>query len=265
MLGKVDPALLKELKSKRKRAKATEYEHKEPAVRHVLERKRCPRCERMIPVVEYESHQLAHATEIVPGLYLGGERNATNLKEMEDRLGITHVLNVAWECANSYPNKFNYKKIDLDDNAREALLPHLRATADHIGEYSLFFPTHTHTPFTVPPLDGLPHADKILSEGGKILVHCVQGMSRSASVIISYLMLKRGMKLKDAHEHVKGRRSIIRPNEGFVQQLIQLEREVLGKVSAGLEDFFPALQKKMDSEEAAVDAALAALMKSCML
>ena len=52
-----------------------------------------------------------------------------------------------------------------------------------------------------------------------------EGVSRSASVVISYLMFKRMFKSYQASlEHVKSRRSVVEPNTGFVKQLLQFER-----------------------------------------
>ena len=49
--------------------------------------------------------------------------------------------------------------------------------------------------------------------------HCAAGVSRSASILIAYLMREKKMKYQEAHDFVKSKRSIIIPNSGFVQQL----------------------------------------------
>jgi atypical dual specificity phosphatase len=58
-------------------------------------------------------------------------------------------------------------------------------------------------------------ADKIndvAKRNSASLVHCVAGISRSASIVLAYLMKYLRMKLKDAHSFVKSRRPLIRPN-----------------------------------------------------
>lgn len=45
-----------------------------------------------------------------------------------------------------------------------------------------------------------------------MLIHCFAGMSRSATIMIAYLMKKIRVRCDDARDIVKGRRSIIRPN-----------------------------------------------------
>ena len=42
---------------------------------------------------------------------------------------------------------------------------------------------------------------------GSVLVHCVQGVSRSASVILAFLMAEKGMSLTDALAHCR----VVRP------------------------------------------------------
>ncbi|KAI9587375.1 hypothetical protein GQX74_003221 [Glossina fuscipes] len=55
--------------------------------------------------------------------------------------------------------------------------------------------------------------------GGKILIHCNAGISRSPSVVIAYLMHYRGMDFQTAYKYVKTKRPCIQPNEGFLIQL----------------------------------------------
>ncbi|CAD5123333.1 unnamed protein product [Dimorphilus gyrociliatus] len=74
-------------------------------------------------------------------------------------------------------------------------------------------------------------ADKIHDvgrNGGKTLVHCVAGVSRSSSICIAYLVKYNSMSLREAYFYVKEKRCIIRPNIGFFKQLIQYEKVVRG-------------------------------------
>ena len=63
--------------------------------------------------------------------------------------------------------------------------------------------------------------ERIVNDGGVVLVHCVKGISRSASLIIAYLIIKKRMTLQQSILMMKKKRSIA-PNEGFMQQLIEL-------------------------------------------
>jgi hypothetical protein len=52
-----------------------------------------------------------------------------------------------------------------------------------------------------------------------VLVHCFKGVSRSASIIIAYIMRERKILYKEAMPIVKSARRCIWPNAGFVEQL----------------------------------------------
>lgn len=59
-----------------------------------------------------------------------------------------------------------------------------------------------------------------------MLVHCWAGVSRSTTIVISFLMAEHGMSLNDATEHVRKQRWFINPNPGFKNQLKRYEREL---------------------------------------
>merc|ERR1719373_809142 len=61
-----------------------------------------------------------------------------------------------------------------------------------------------------------------------VLVHCVQGISRSASVVIFYLMKYELMSLREAFEKTKKCRPIIEPRPEFLDQLGQFECDARG-------------------------------------
>lgn len=58
---------------------------------------------------------------------------------------------------------------------------------------------------------------------GGVLVHCYAGVSRSASVVIAYLIWKYNMTFNDAFNYLINVRPIINPNIGFVKQLINFQ------------------------------------------
>ena len=58
-----------------------------------------------------------------------------------------------------------------------------------------------------------------LAEGGRVLVHCKMGISRSASVSISFLMKEYEWNLETALYKVKTARTIVSPNKSFVKQV----------------------------------------------
>ncbi len=68
-------------------------------------------------------------------------------------------------------------------------------------------------------------------------MHCAAGRSRSATLIIAYLMKSRRMSLRDAIYVVRLARPMIKPNLGFFQQLCRFEKDLLGSKSCDITDF----------------------------
>lgn len=72
--------------------------------------------------------------------------------------------------------------------------------------------------------------------GGKnVLVHCHAGRSRSASIVLAYMIDDSSMDLFSAYKHLKEKRSEIQPNPGFWRQLqkfdkIHQRRRPLGEI-----------------------------------
>lgn len=77
-------------------------------------------------------------------------------------------------------------------------------------------------------------ADRIAREarrGGKTVVHCMAGISRSATMVLAYLVKHHGMSLSAAYEYVLSIRPCIHPNTGFWRQLIAYEEARRGRRS----------------------------------
>ncbi|XP_040276151.1 dual specificity protein phosphatase 18 [Bufo bufo] len=70
---------------------------------------------------------------------------------------------------------------------------------------------------------------EVEAAGGRTLVHCAAGVSRSPTLCLAYLMKYHGLNLLAAHVHLKRLRPIIRPNIGFWRQLIAYELHLFGK------------------------------------
>lgn len=66
---------------------------------------------------------------------------------------------------------------------------------------------------------------------GRILVHCAVGVSRSATLVLAYLMLYHSLTLVEAIKKVKDHRGII-PNRGFLRQLLALDRRLRKRLEA---------------------------------
>ncbi|XP_027757155.1 dual specificity protein phosphatase 1 isoform X1 [Empidonax traillii] len=138
--------------------------------------------------------------EILPFLYLGSAYHASR-KDMLDALGITALINVSANCPNHFEGHYQYKSIPVEDN--------------HKADISSWFN------------EAIDFIDSVKNDGGRVFVHCQAGISRSATICLAYLMRTNRVKLDEAFEFVKQRRSIISPNFSFMGQLLQFESQVL--------------------------------------
>ncbi|KAM4883564.1 dual specificity protein phosphatase 26 [Sylvia borin] len=158
-----------------------------------------------------------HADEVWPGLYLGDQcplpavprRDiASNRRELL-QLRITHVLNASHCCwrggAGYYEGTgIRYLGIEAHDSPSFDMSPYFYPAADFIHQ--------------------------ALNEG-RILVHCAVGVSRSATLVLAYLMIRHHMPLVEAIKTVKDHRGII-PNRGFLRQLVALDNALRLKRSS---------------------------------
>jgi atypical dual specificity phosphatase len=75
-------------------------------------------------------------------------------------------------------------------------------------------------------------AEGVATTSGAVLVHCVAGVSRSASVVVAYLVVKHGLPLAEAVARAKAARPVVHPNEGFWRALVDIEAEARGGVNS---------------------------------
>lgn len=174
------------------------------------------------------------ATRIAGRMYLGGHTDAMDQRELLRR-GITRVLNLAAECpvvatsAQQQQAPASPKSSGVPTPLIETL--HIPLT-DHSDE------------------DIASHFDEALgfvrgalSEGRGVLVHCRVGVSRSATIVLAFLMrygpigavcpgttptgpdAAGPLSYDEAFHFVKQRRPLVSPNLGFILSLHALRTE----------------------------------------
>jgi protein-tyrosine phosphatase len=70
--------------------------------------------------------------------------------------------------------------------------------------------------------------DDEINNNGCVLVHCWAGISRSVCCTIAYLMTCKNKSYLDAWRMVFHKREFVNMNDGFVEQLAQLEIKLYG-------------------------------------
>ncbi|XP_065150457.1 dual specificity protein phosphatase 19b [Paramisgurnus dabryanus] len=129
---------------------------------------------------------------IRPFLLLSSQDAAHDIDTLK-KYKVTHVLNVAYGVENAFPQLFTYKTVTILD------LPETDITS--------YFP------------DCFEFINQASQQGGVLLVHCNAGVSRSASVVIGFLMSQDKLSFEEAFSTVKSARPYIQPNPGFMNQL----------------------------------------------
>ncbi|EDV22942.1 uncharacterized protein TRIADDRAFT_14780, partial [Trichoplax adhaerens] len=131
--------------------------------------------------------------EILPFLYLGCAEHSSSKSVLEE-LNITAILNVTKNCPNYFEDSLDYKNIPIDDSLN--------------ADIQKWFD------------DAVGFIAKVRSLHGKVLVHCVGGVSRSATICIAYLVHAYSYSVNQAYDYVKKKRPIISPNLNFMGQLM---------------------------------------------
>lgn len=167
-------------------------------------------------LLNHGSVAYAHVNEVWPNVYIGDEQTAKGKYKLKE-LGITHILNAAegsWNSVDTGASYYSdmdivYYGVEAEDTTTFDLSQYFYSAASLI--------------------------EKTLSDPeNRLLVHCVMGRSRSATLILAYLMICQNMTVVDAIEHVKKRRRII-PNGGFLKQLRELDMQLMEKRQAQAE------------------------------
>eukprot|EP00798_Chlamydomonas_sp_ICE-L_P028894 gene28894-32087_t len=138
-------------------------------------------------------------SKITESLFLSGDAVAKSWELLQENK-VSHVVNcVGFICEEYFKDKgLQYRTYFLQDTPAEDIL-------------SILY-------------DAFEFIDNATSQGGRVLVHCSQGVSRSATIVIGYLMWKTGATYDDAFATVKAARGVTNPNIGFCCQLLQWQK-----------------------------------------
>jgi protein-tyrosine phosphatase len=148
-----------------------------------------------------ESSKKFEADEIEPGLFLGSFAAASNADELSAQQ-IGCVLSIGISLGN-ISGLLDYDRFIIADDPQSDL--------------KQFFDR------------GITFIERNLQRNEKVLVHCLAGISRSATIVAAYLIKKYKINADQALSIIAQRRRIIDPNSGFRKQLAQFASEQLLK------------------------------------
>jgi len=101
-------------------------------------------------------------THVVDNIYLGSAFNAATYDTLK-KFNIKVIMNATSEISNYYPRDFSYIRYELYDNNKHSIKKYLEKSFNDIKYHQ----EHTN---------------------GNILIHCFMGASRSASIVLYYLI-----------------------------------------------------------------------------
>uniref|UniRef100_A0A8C7EMZ8 Serine/threonine/tyrosine interacting like 2 n=2 Tax=Neovison vison TaxID=452646 RepID=A0A8C7EMZ8_NEOVI len=144
--------------------------------------------------------------EVWPNVFIAEKSVAVNKGRLK-RLGITHILNAAHGTGVYTGPEFytgleiQYLGVEVDDFPEVDISQHFRKAAEFLDE-------------------------ALLTYRGKVLVSSEMGISRSAVLVVAYLMIFHNMAVLEALLTVRRKRAIY-PNDGFLKQLRELNEKLM--------------------------------------
>jgi protein-tyrosine phosphatase len=134
-------------------------------------------------------------TNIIHTIYLGNKHNAHDDVFIKDN-NIKYIINITLDIPNKY-NNITYYNYNIEDSCDDDIQKYFNDITSIINN----------------------------NKNNNILVHCRVGKSRSATVILAYLMKYENMTLKQSLDFVKSKKNI-QPNICFFDNLIKYEYDI---------------------------------------
>lgn len=181
--------------------------------------------------------------KVIDNIYIGSIGSAIDIKQLKKNR-ITHIISILdFEC-NIYSNEFEYLYIksydNLSDNLHskfEEIYNYIKTLLDTNNEQnkiyneknSILNNTNTLLKYysTSSNLNSNNLKNKFIKFENNILIHCFAGVSRSGTILISFLMKYFKLNYEKAYNLAKSKRHKLEPNANFKKQLIEYEKNII--------------------------------------
>ncbi|XP_062508413.1 serine/threonine/tyrosine-interacting-like protein 1 [Corticium candelabrum] len=145
--------------------------------------------------------------EILPQmLYLGREKQAVN-SHLMTKMKITGMVCCKPQMKSSSLPQFH---VPVTDSADSNIIDYIEKSCDFIGKH--------------------------LKLGGRVLIYGEYGRSRSATIVVAFLMKHNHWSLELAYSHTLKCSENMRPQRSFVHQLSEWEKTIFGDVQTDISD-----------------------------
>jgi protein-tyrosine phosphatase len=183
--------------------------------------------------VSLETKVKNYPSLILPRLYLGNVENACDISLLRE-LKITHILNASTEYINFwesgeleklFSNVFNEEFIGKEKIESIKLKSlDLRNSNDICKKIKYLSIPLIDVPTQIISQDMLNNSFNFIyqalsDESNCILIHCKHGISRSAALLVYFLIRSFEWSADYAVSYIKDKRSRININKGFMEQL----------------------------------------------
>jgi hypothetical protein len=138
-------------------------------------------------------------THVIDNIYLGSAFNAATYDTLK-KFDIKVIMNATTEISNYYPKEFTYIRYQLYDNNKHSIKKYLEKSFNDIQLHQQ-------------------------QTQGNILIHCFMGASRSASIVLYYLMKTqkhsdgKPFSFDDAVTYLKEKRITVNPTFRLTKDL----------------------------------------------
>lgn len=147
----------------------------------------------------------AHLSQVADSLFVGGYDAASSLPALR-HARITHIVNATAEYADWFPQHFAYLRIRARDRRSERLAPYFDDVAAFVRDAQ--------------------------AAGGRVLIHCQEGISRSATLALACFIINGHQSLAAAFAALRAARPAVEPAPNFLQELRALERRLFDGVAS---------------------------------
>lgn len=130
--------------------------------------------------------------KVLEHLYISNFASACNASAMKQQ-GFTHVISLIPGVPPMFPDDFQYLLVEVRDRSHVQIRDHFQRCIEFI--------------------------EQAHRSGGKVLVHCLKGVSRSATIVCAYLIANYKHSPASALSYLIAIRPIVNPNPGFYDQL----------------------------------------------
>jgi hypothetical protein len=171
---------------------------------------------------------LSDATQIFPGLWLGSIVSAQRSSLLK-QVGITHVISClsyreVAEQNLDIPSGIQWTIIPVEET--DSIFPHIETVVNTIGNELRRSegPLGRATASTIG--NELRRSEGPLGRGGRILIHCMSGISRSPAFAASYIIWRLRLRWVAALAYVRERRACSDPSPQLLDDIRVFDRAV---------------------------------------